>query len=60
MQSVIRLLALSVAVTGLAFASFAPVHVQNHSGHVSMMAGSSVNLPGPIPCQDEVCFTPNR
>jgi hypothetical protein len=60
MQSAIRLFALAVAITGLAFASFAPVHAQNHFGHVSIMAGSSVNLPGPIPCQDEVCFTPNR
>ena len=60
MQSVIRLFALVVAITGLAFASLAPVRTQNHSRHVSIMAGSSVNLPGPLPCQDEVCFTPNR
>ncbi len=60
MQSVIRLFALVVAITGLAFASLAPVRTQNHSRHVSIMAGSSANLPGPLPCQDEVCFTPNR
>ena len=59
MQSAIRLFALVVAITGLAFASFAPGRTQNHSRHVSIMAGSSVNLPGPLPCQDEVCFAPN-
>ncbi len=59
MQSVIRLFALAVAVTGLAFASFAPARTQNHSRPVSIMAGT-VNLPGPIPCKDEVCFMPNR
>ena len=60
MQSAIRLFALLVAVTGLTFASFAPACTQNHARYVSIMAGSSVNLPGPLPCQDEVCFTPNR
>ena len=60
MQSAIRLFALVVAITGLAFASFAPVHTQDHSGRVSILAGSTVGLPGPLPCKDEVCFTPNR
>lgn len=60
MQSAIRLFALVVAIAGLASASLSPAPTHFRSEHVSIMAGSPVNLPGPLPCKDEVCFAPNR
>jgi hypothetical protein len=62
MNNLIRFFALSVAVAGLAFATFAPANPKIRDSHNSIAVtdpGALITLPGPVSCQlNNTCFAP--